>query len=80
MQAAHCRKKAASAAHLLSISAAVLFLFAVALLFIMPIVLTLSNSFMTESEIAANYGRIFTGITKSTKFTPLKKSSKHIPK
>ena len=37
---------------------ALLFFFAAvaALLFIMPTVLTITNSFMTEKEISANYG------------------------
>ena len=41
-----------------NIHTAVLFVFAfiAALLFIMPTVLTISNSFMTETEINANYG------------------------
>ena len=32
---------------------------AFAFLFLMPTVLTITNSFMTQSEIAANYGEIF---------------------
>ena len=77
--AAHRRKKTAAAARLMSASAAVLFLLAVAVLFIMPIVLTLSNSFMTESEIAANYGKIFTGITTAGTYVAEKVNLKLIP-
>ena len=32
---------------------------AFAFLFLMPTVLTITNSFMTQSEIAANYGQVF---------------------
>ena len=41
---------------------AVLFLFAAiaAFLFIMPTILTITNSFMTEKEISAYYGASFT--------------------
>ena len=34
----------------------------VAAVFVIPIVFTICNSFMTETEIAANYGRIFDSI------------------
>lgn len=37
----------------------------VALVFLIPIVFTICNSFMEETEIAANYGKIFDGIGKS---------------
>ena len=30
-----------------------------AVLFLMPIILTITNSFMSSSEIAANYGQVF---------------------
>ena len=43
----------------------VLTVFAVA--FIMPIVLTITNSLMTQVEITANYGKIFTNATSSSK-------------
>lgn len=36
---------------------------AFAFLFLMPTVLTITNSFMTQSEISANYGQIFTNVT-----------------
>ena len=34
-----------------------------ALLFLMPTVLTITNSFMTQSEITANYGQVFSNAT-----------------
>lgn len=44
--------------------ALVTFILAVfALVFLMPIVLTVTNSFMTKSEIAANYGSVFSSST-----------------
>ena len=33
-----------------------------ALAFLMPTVLTITNSFMTQSEISANYGQVFTNV------------------
>lgn len=36
-----------------------------ALWFLLPTVLTVSNSFMTQSEISANYGKVFTNISGS---------------
>ena len=38
-----------------------------AVLFLMPIILTITNSFMSSSEIAANYGQVF-ATTDSGKF------------
>ena len=38
-----------------------------ALLFIMPTVLTFANSFMTSSEISADYGALFSNLTDSKK-------------
>ena len=35
--------------------------FAFALAFLLPTVLTITNSFMSQSEISANYGVIFSG-------------------
>ena len=37
-----------------------------ALSFLMPTVLTITNSFMTQSEISANYGTVFTNAAGST--------------
>lgn len=36
-----------------------------ALWFLMPTVLTISNSFMTQSEISANYGKVFANVSGS---------------
>ena len=38
-----------------------------AILFIMPTVLTIANSFMTSSEISANYGAMFGNMTSEKK-------------
>ena len=38
-----------------------------AFLFLMPTVLTITNSFMTQSELNANYGMIFSNITSDAK-------------
>ena len=43
------------------------FIFVSAVLFIMPTVLTLANSFMTSSEISANYGSMFGNMTEDKK-------------
>ena len=40
-------------------------LFAFAVAFLLPTVLTITNSFMTQSEISANYGVIFSGGSQS---------------
>lgn len=50
------------------------------LFFIVPTVLTVCNSFMTETEISANYGKVFeTGETGSHKFISEKVNLKFIP-
>ncbi len=41
--------------------------FAFALLFLLPTVLTITNSFMTQSEITANYGQIFQNAASGAK-------------
>lgn len=38
----------------------------IALIFLMPIVLTVTNSFMAKTEISANYGRVFGGTTNNS--------------
>lgn len=40
-----------------------LILIILAVLFVVPIIFTICNSFMAETEIAANYGRIFESVT-----------------
>lgn len=54
------------------------FIFAV--FFVIPTVLTICNSFMTETEITANYGKVFdTGKTGSHKFISESVNLKFIP-
>ena len=43
------------------------FFFTVCLVFIMPTVLTFTNSLMSKSEIAANYGQIFSSVAADAK-------------
>ena len=53
---------------------------AFAILFLMPIVLTISNSFMTSSEISANYGSVFaTNSTGGKVYISEKVNLKFIP-
>lgn len=54
-------------------------LIAVAAAFLMPIVLTIANSFMTSSEISANYGRVFSGVSGSRTFIADRVNLKFIP-
>lgn len=51
-----------------------------AFLFLLPTVLTITNSFMEESEINANYGKVFSNFTSNTKvFISDKVNLKFIP-
>lgn len=51
-----------------------------AIFFIFPTILTICNSFMTETEISANYGKVFeTGDTGGTKYISEKVNLKLIP-
>ena len=59
--------------------AAVLFLAVTALVFVMPVVLTVADSFMAESEIAANYGRVFDSITNAGTYVADRINLKLIP-
>ena len=56
-------------------------LIAVAVMFVIPIIFTICNSFMAESEIAANYGRVFDSVTGkgSSKFISETVHLKFIP-
>lgn len=56
-QKAHVRKKKAWGVAKIALATAVAAFFAV--LFLMPIVLTITNSFMSASEISSNYGSVF---------------------
>ena len=49
-------------------AAAFLLLVVIAIAFLLPIVLTIANSFMTSSEISANYGQVFSGISGQRTF------------
>ena len=50
-----------------------------AFLFLMPTVLTITNSFMTQSEITANYGQVFQNATDGKSYIKDKISLKFIP-
>lgn len=50
-----------------------------AVLFLLPTVLTITNSFMTESEIDANYGQVFGSQTGGSTFISEKVNLKFIP-
>ena len=56
---AHTRKKAQKVWSILKLSVATLIAATFAFLFLMPIILTITNSFMAASEISANYGSVF---------------------
>lgn len=53
------RKKIKNTRKLIRLSIATLIASCFAVLFLMPIVLTITNSFMSASEISANYGQVF---------------------
>ena len=48
-------------------------------IFILPIVLTITNSFMSQSEIASNYGKIFTSVTSAGTYVADRVNLKLIP-
>ena len=50
-----------------------------AFMFLMPTVLTITNSFMTQSEITANYGQVFQNATDGKSYIKDKISLKFIP-
>ena len=50
-----------------------------AFMFIMPTVLTITNSFMTQSEITANYGQVFQNATDGKSYIKDKINLKFIP-
>lgn len=51
----------------------------IAAAFLMPIVLTIANSFMASSEISANYGQVFSGVSGTRTFIAEKVNLKFIP-
>ncbi len=73
------RKRLSGVSRTLMTAIAVLFLMTVAIIFVLPIVLTMTNSFMAESEIAANYGKIFTSVTTAGTYVAEKVNLKLIP-
>ena len=68
------RKKRYFSRGMLTILAAVF-----AFLFLMPTVLTITNSFMTQSEITANYGQVFQNATDGKSYIKDKINLKFIP-
>ena len=55
------------------------FLFIVSVIFLFPIVLTITNSFMSQTEIAAHYGKVFSSLTGSRTYIADKVTLKLIP-
>lgn len=68
------RKKRYFSRGVLTVLAAVL-----ALMFVMPTLLTITNSFMTQSEITANYGQVFQNATNGTSYIKDTINLKFIP-
>ena len=68
------RKKRYFSRGMLTVLAAVF-----AFLFLMPTVLTVTNSFMTQSEITANYGQVFQNATDGKSYIKDKINLKFIP-
>ena len=68
------RKKRYFSRGMLTVLAAVF-----AFLFLMPTVLTITNSFMTQSEITANYGQVFQNATDGKSYIKDKINLKLIP-
>lgn len=68
------RKKRYFSRGMLTVLAAVF-----AFLFLMPTVLTITNSFMTQSEITANYGQVFQNATGGKSYIKDKINLKFIP-
>ena len=50
-----------------------------ALAFLLPTVLTVSNSFMTETEINANYGAVFSAVSGGSSYISKQVNLKFIP-
>ena len=57
----------------------VVLLLIIAVAFLAPIVLTIANSFMASSEISANYGQVFSGVSGTRTFIADKVNLKFIP-
>ena len=56
------KKKKPKLSRILFVTFALLVLIGFAMLFLLPTVFTFTNSFMSTTEISANYGKIFTGL------------------
>ena len=66
--------------HIVKIAIATLVATAFAVLFLMPIILTITNSFMSSSEISSNYGQVFsTSDTGGKTYISEKVNLKFIP-
>lgn len=63
----------------IGIAAGSVFLFGMGLLFVLPILLTLTNSFMSPTEIAQSYGKIFSGVTEAGSYVSEQVQMKLIP-
>ena len=72
-------KKLQGTARIILLGAATVFLCAMSILFLTPIVLTLTNSFMSQTEIASNYGKIFDSVTSAGTYVSDKVNLKIIP-
>lgn len=73
------KKKKNSVPHILLRGILFLLLVTIAVAFLLPIVLTIANSFMASSEISANYGQIFSGVSGTRTFIAEKVNLKFIP-
>lgn len=73
------QKKLQGTARIVLLGAATVFLCAMSILFLTPIVLTLTNSFMSQTEIASNYGKIFDSVTSAGTYVSDKVNLKIIP-
>ncbi len=56
------RKRKIKVSRVIFVTVALLVLLTFAVLFLFPTVFTITNSFMSTTEISANYGKIFTGL------------------
>lgn len=65
--------------HTVWIVIATVFLAVTAILFLAPVVLTFTNSLMTGSEIASNYGKIFSSVTTAGTYVSERVNLKLIP-
>ena len=74
------KKKIRNARHMVRVCIATTVAACFAILFLMPIVLTVTNSFMSASEISANYGQVFaTSDTGGKMYIAEKVNLKFIP-